>query len=216
MSAVHTATFATEGKGLLLHRKLYAAQSSNQWMEPPDLNRSFSPVSMGEIAYGSDREWDLLRMNTMSDSRRCMVVQQMLQNAMFYCILSSMSAVRISKQLAAAAKVEARAMHRSIAGQIEHWADLGRALEALGLSAEELKALRYRARIARDDPMVRLIKQAGPARVVEVSASDLMKAKHIRQNIDHAAQRDGLVNWKQMSPFADADLKAELREVPLD
>ena len=86
----------------------------------------------------------------------------------------------------------------------------------MGLSAEELKALRYRARIARDDPMVRLIKQAGPARVVEVSASDLMKAKHIRQNIDHAAQRDGLVNWKQMSPFADADLKAELREVPLD
>jgi len=127
-----------------------------------------------------------------------------------------MSAVRISKHLAAAAKVESRAMHRSIARQIEHWADLGRALEALGLSPDELKALLYRARIARDDPMVRLIRQAGHARVVEVPAGNLMRAKHIRQNLDRAAQRDGLVSWKQMSPFADADLKAELREVPLD
>ncbi len=131
-------------------------------------------------------------------------------------MIALMSAVRISKQLAAAAKVESRAMRRSIAGQIEHWADLGRALEALGLSGEELKGLLYRARIARDDPMVRLMQRAGTARVATVSARNLMKAKRVRQKIDRAAQKDGLVNWKQMSPFADADLKADLREVPLD
>jgi hypothetical protein len=42
-----------------------------------------------------------------------------------------MAAIRVSDQFAAAVREEAAASDRSIAGQIEHWAKLGRASEAL-------------------------------------------------------------------------------------
>lgn len=107
-------------------------------------------------------------------------------------------------------------MRRSLAGQIEHWAELGRALEAIGISGEDIRDLFYRARIATSDPMVRLIRRAGNASVVEVPASELIKAKRIRQRIDYAAQRDGLVAWERLSPFSGAKLKASLKEVSFD
>ena len=47
--------------------------------------------------------------------------------------------VRISDPLFEHATLESTLMHRSIAMQIEHWCALGRALEASGMSAGELK-----------------------------------------------------------------------------
>ena len=47
--------------------------------------------------------------------------------------------VRISDPLFEHATLESTLMHRSIAMQIEHWCALGRALEASGKSAGELK-----------------------------------------------------------------------------
>ena len=41
----------------------------------------------------------------------------------------SSTTIRISKSLAESAKVVAKAMSRSLNGQVEHWAKLGRAME---------------------------------------------------------------------------------------
>jgi hypothetical protein len=51
------------------------------------------------------------------------------------------SAVKLSDEMVALARREARLMKRSIAGQVEYWASLGRAIEAAGL----LDAARVRA-----------------------------------------------------------------------
>jgi len=43
------------------------------------------------------------------------------------------SAVKLSDEIVAIARAEAGIMKRSIAGQVEYWADLGRRVEAAGL-----------------------------------------------------------------------------------
>lgn len=48
-----------------------------------------------------------------------------------FLVKSSITAVRLSAGLVASAKAEAALQSRSIAGQVEHWARLGMALESL-------------------------------------------------------------------------------------
>lgn len=132
----------------------------------------------------------------------------MLQNAV-------MSSVRISRSLFELAKAEAEAMHRSLAGQIEYWAELGRAIEALGLSVEDAKRIFYKARIEREDPFLKLVKSSDSA-CQQVPAAVLRDSKRVRQAIDYESQRRGWVSHAQMSAFAGVNIKAHIREVPLD
>ncbi|HUF80581.1 MAG TPA: hypothetical protein VMN03_05540 [Burkholderiales bacterium] len=115
-----------------------------------------------------------------------------------------MSAVRVSPLVFEEAKREAQAMSRSVAGQLEHWARLGQAVEALGLSPNDVKQLLYQ-RMAAADPL----SQPG-------WAGDPKHAKLIRQKIEQSAQTGGLLAASRVSPFAGAAISARIREVPLD
>ena len=157
-----------------------------------------------------------------------------------------MSAIRISKALARAAKSEAQLMCRSLAAQVEHWASIGRAVEG-GMSTFEIKALFarafraagvavpkqsarvfsavggmadgamfYRARIREEDPMLGVIARSGAARVVKISQRELLAAKLGRQRVDYSVQREKILPWTALSRFADADIRVALREVPLE
>jgi len=56
--------------------------------------------------------------------------------------------VRLSSELTEAARSEADLMHRSLGGQIEHWARLGRAIEEVGLPLPRVReALEGRLKI---------------------------------------------------------------------
>ena len=67
--------------------------------------------------------------------------------------------IRVSDTLFAQAGREARLMHRSIAAQIEHWADLGRALESAGLPVEAIRTA-LRTGSERPDPWLSIAKRA--------------------------------------------------------
>lgn len=54
---------------------------------------------------------------------------------------SSFATVKLNSRLVDAAREEAELFHRSLSGQIEHWATLGRALEtAQGVSLDRVRA----------------------------------------------------------------------------
>lgn len=54
---------------------------------------------------------------------------------------ASFASVKLSSRLVDEARQAAQPMRRSVAGQIEYWATLGRSLESAGLSAPESQAL---------------------------------------------------------------------------
>jgi hypothetical protein len=114
-----------------------------------------------------------------------------------------MSAIRVSRPVFEEAKREARAMSRSVAGQLEHWARLGQAVEALGLSPNDVKLLLYQ-RMGAFDPLQ------------PVRPGDPKQAKLIRQKLEQSAQKSGLLAPSRVSPFAGARISARIREVPLD
>ena len=47
--------------------------------------------------------------------------------------------IRISDRLYALAEETSQRMHRSLAQQVEHWAELGRALEAAGITTAQVR-----------------------------------------------------------------------------
>ena len=49
------------------------------------------------------------------------------------------STVRLNSELIEAARGEADLLHRSLGGQIEHWARLGRAIEDVGLPLKRVR-----------------------------------------------------------------------------
>lgn len=122
-----------------------------------------------------------------------------------------MSSVRISRRLFDSAKTEAEAMHRSLAGQIEHWAELGCAVEALGLTVEDAKKIFYQAAIERGDPLLKLLMSSTSASQ-EVSGAFLRDSKRARQAIDLEGQRRGWVSHSDMSPFAGVKIKLKSYE----
>lgn len=46
--------------------------------------------------------------------------------------------IRVSDQLYSLAETTSRQVHRSLAQQVEHWAELGRALEAAGVTTAQV------------------------------------------------------------------------------
>jgi hypothetical protein len=115
-----------------------------------------------------------------------------------------MSAIRVSRSVFEEAKREAQAMSRSVAGQLEHWARLGQAVEALGMSPNDVKLLLYQ-RMAAVDPLRQPVRPGDPR-----------QEKRIRQKLEQSAQKSGLLAPSRVSPFAGARISARIREVPLD
>ena len=89
--------------------------------------------------------------------------------------------VRISDPLFEHATLESTLMHRSIAMQIEHWCALGKALEASGMSVDQLKRTLQGPRA--QDPAPRAARTAPEAR--------MWAEKRQRQRRDRAALARG-------------------------
>ena len=89
--------------------------------------------------------------------------------------------VRISDPLFEHATLESTLMHRSIAMQIEHWCALGKALEASGMSVDELKRSLQGPRAK--EPAPRAARTAPEAR--------MWAEKRQRQRRDRAALASG-------------------------
>lgn len=81
---------------------------------------------------------------------------------------SSFSSVKLPFSLVEKARDAAQPMRRSVAGQIEYWATLGRALEHAGLSAQDSKAL-----ISREDVALYAVPAAAPASTLSGELGDL-------------------------------------------
>ena len=63
----------------------------------------------------------------------------MWQSATFHHIMRLMAkSIRVSDQLYALAEATSQHVHRSLAQQVEHWAELGRALEAAGVTTAQV------------------------------------------------------------------------------
>lgn len=67
--------------------------------------------------------------------------------------------IRVSDVLFAEAEREARLMHRSIASQVEHWAELGRAIEGAGLTVDAIRSA-LQGEGVRPDPWLSVAKRA--------------------------------------------------------
>jgi hypothetical protein len=67
--------------------------------------------------------------------------------------------IRVSDVLFAQAEREAAVMHRSTAAQVEHWAELGRALEGAGLTVDAIRSALSAGR-ERPDAWLSLAKRA--------------------------------------------------------
>ncbi|MEO3693402.1 TA system antitoxin ParD family protein [Roseateles paludis] len=106
----------------------------------------------------------------------------------------SSNSVRISAELFNTARDEGAVLSRSTAQQVEHWARLGAALEATGLSVAQVAALLQR-------------EAAGDAA--------LWAHKRAQQQADMKNARAGRVSQKQLSWFSGNKAKrVKLRDTP--
>ena len=64
--------------------------------------------------------------------------------------------IRVSDRLYSLAEATSQQMHRSLAQQIEHWAELGRALEAAGVTTAQVLDILSGDMRARERVMLRL------------------------------------------------------------
>ena len=65
--------------------------------------------------------------------------QVLWQYAIFRDIVPHMAkSIRVSDRLYSLAEATSRTVHRSLAQQVEHWAELGRALEAAGITTAQV------------------------------------------------------------------------------
>ena len=106
----------------------------------------------------------------------------------------SSNSIRVAAELFASAQQEGTLMSRSAAQQIEHWARLGAALEATGLSVAD------GARLLRT--------KDSPRRAHEASEEDLWVFKRERQLRDIENVRAGRVSGARMSWFAGGRARA--------
>lgn len=84
-----------------------------------------------------------------------------------YCYPGSMGLpIKISPELALAARTEAKVFERSLAAQVEHWARIGRAVEQV-LGHDQLAALKRQAGMPEfADAMRRVSSEAGQRRAL--------------------------------------------------
>jgi len=64
--------------------------------------------------------------------------------------------IRVSDQLYELADSSSKAMHRSLAQQVEHWAELGRAVEAAGMTTAQIQQVLAGDLRARERLMLKL------------------------------------------------------------
>jgi hypothetical protein len=64
--------------------------------------------------------------------------------------------IRVSDQLYAVAEATSQRLHRSLAQQVEHWAELGRALEAAGVTTAQIQDILSGDLRARERVMLKL------------------------------------------------------------
>lgn len=116
----------------------------------------------------------------------------------------SSNSLRVSADLFERATARGEAMSRSAAQQIEHWARLGAALEARGLSVADMAQL------------LQVLREPA-ARYAEVAAEDELWAfKRQRQAGDLARVRAGAASNDQMSWFSQGRARsAKLVDSPL-
>lgn len=116
----------------------------------------------------------------------------------------SSNSIRVGAEIFEAAREHGQLMSRSAALQIEHWARLGRSLEATGLSVAELTAMLR----AGEDAISTTATSGADAVVVEVSEAELWAHKRARQARDLATIRSGRATNDQMSWFSGGLAKA--------
>ena len=96
--------------------------------------------------------------------------------------------IKISEALALAARTEAEVFERSLASQVEHWAQIGRAVEQL-LGHDQVAALKRQAGIREfSDAMRKVPGEAGQRRAL----AHLRKLGGPRYSLD-PSQRGGIV-----------------------
>ena len=64
--------------------------------------------------------------------------------------------IRVSDQLYQLAETTSQTVHRSLAQQVEHWADLGRAVEAAGVTTAQIMEILAGDARARERVMLKL------------------------------------------------------------
>lgn len=109
----------------------------------------------------------------------------------------SSNSVRIGVEIFEAARQHGQIMSRSAALQVEHWARLGMALEASGLSVAEVAAM---LRIGHAEPAAG--DMAADDVVTEVSEKELWAYKRAKQARDIEMVRSGRATNDQMSWFS--------------
>lgn len=94
---------------------------------------------------------------------------------------SAFASVKLPATLVAQAREAAQPMRRSVAGQVEYWATLGRIVEHSGLTAQEAQTA-----IARYEAAARL----GPPKAAEIPQADTLLAQFMAVESDGSlAQR---------------------------
>lgn len=116
----------------------------------------------------------------------------------------SSNSVRVGAEIFEAAREHGQIMSRSAALQIEHWARLGRSLEATGLSVADLTKM---LRADHGAPSATATSDSD-AVVVEVSEDELWSYKRARQARDLGMIRSGRATNDQMSWFSAGLAKA--------
>lgn len=94
--------------------------------------------------------------------------------------------IRVSDQLYELADATCRAMHRSLAQQVEHWAELGRAVEGAGITTAQIQQVlagdlrareRVRLKLGVDDPESMYLIPSALARKTAVTFPELRTAR---------------------------------------
>lgn len=107
----------------------------------------------------------------------------------------SSNSIRVDEKLFSAARVEGETMSRSAAQQIEHWARLGAALEAVGLTVGEAADLLRAGR-------------ASPHAATGTTLQDLWAFKRQRQAADLRNVAAGRASNADMSWFSGGKARA--------
>jgi len=116
----------------------------------------------------------------------------------------SSNSIRVSADLFERALERGELMSRSAAQQIEHWARLGAALEARGLSVADTAQL------------LQVLREPDPVYAEAAAESELWAFKRQRQAKDLARVRAGAASNAQMSWFSDGRARsAQLVDSPL-
>jgi hypothetical protein len=117
--------------------------------------------------------------------------------------------VKISDRLLALAKEEAQSTHRSATGQIEHWATLGRAVEAM-IAYGDVLALK---RVGETLPIPAQVAHADVRNVLTALAQDVGREK-VRARIDRVTAGNPVYTTDAAYPGKIVEVRADGTRTP--